>query len=143
MGDLVKLTDQIDQLLAQNTVAQGRGGESYSDGWDDALLEARALAKAHAKVQREVVEGLAATFVAQTKEINDARQELSRGVLDLLVARPEQTLAEIVTEVVKEFRRTAIVGEEHVCACDCKSAEELTEVRGSTEDAINSLKGLA
>ena len=55
MADLVKLSDQIDQLLAQNTVAQGRGGESYSDGWDDALLEVKEVALAHEKAQRKLV----------------------------------------------------------------------------------------
>lgn len=97
MAEIEKLTDQIDRLLAENNAVQAYA--EYEDGYEAGLLAARALAATHAEAQREVVEGLAATFVAQAKEIEDARQELSRGVLDLIVARPEQTLAEIVTEV--------------------------------------------
>ena len=83
----------------------------------------------------ETVEGLA-------KQIEDARFELSRGVLDLIAVRPEQTLAEIVAEVIKEFQRTATVGEEHVCECDCESAEGLGDVRKGIEAVIDDLKGL-
>lgn len=79
----------------------------------------------------ETVEGLA-------KQIEDARFELSRGVLGLIAVRPEQTLAEIVAEVVKEFQRTAPGGEGHVC----ESTEDLGDVRKGIEDVINDLKGL-
>ena len=134
MAEPIKLTDQIDRLLAEHRYEDA--GPWY-DGREETLLEVRKLAEDHAEAQRKVEE-LAATFVVQAQETEDAREELSRGVLDLIMARSEQTLAEVVAEVVKEFQRTAIVGEEHVC----ESAEDLKELRSGIEDLISDLKGL-
>lgn len=140
---------EIDKLLAEDNSAQERAGESYSIGWEEALLKARKLALAYVK-HRQGLDIGCSTLIHQLmeenavllKQVEEARFELSRGVLDLVVPRPEQTLAEIVAEVVKEFGRTAVAGGEHVCECDCDedalSWAQREEIRG----VINTLKGM-
>lgn len=81
----------------------------------------------------ETVEGL-------VKQIEDAQFELSRGVLDLAVSRPAQTLAETVAEVVEEFKSTATVGGGHKCVC---GEDELSWAqREDIRSAIDTLEGL-
>lgn len=139
MTELRKLTDQIDQLLAEHRY-EDEG--AWYDGREETLVEVRKLAAAHQEAQRKVVDELAAIFVEQAKVIEDARFELSRGVLDLIQPRPEQTLAEIVAEVVKFKATDCRECEAHVCECDCDSTEDLWEVREGVKGIIKDLKGL-
>lgn len=80
------------------------------------------------------------TVESLTKQIEDARFELSRGVLGLTVPRPAQTLAETVTEVVEEFKSTTTVGDGHKCVC---GEDELSWAqREDIRSAIDTLEGL-
>lgn len=106
MADPVKLTDQIDRLLAQNNAVQAYA--EYEDGYEAGLRAARELAAAHAEMQSEQVDNIAAVMAGLLKEYTALQKQI----------------------------------EEHVCECDCESAEDLKELRSGIEDLTSDLKGL-
>ncbi len=133
MSDLVR---EISRLLHRAE------HEEYTDdpvdwGRIGALNEVHALAVKQEELEQRELHDL-------RKQIEDARFELSRGVLNLAVPRPEQTLAELVTEVVEEFQCTAVVGEceDHVCECDCDEDKLGWSQREEVRNAISILEGL-
>lgn len=148
MSEIEKLTDQIDRLLVERNVSVGSEYEDgYENGYEAGLLAARELSAAYEEAQRVQMDNIGAVMgrllkvdTDAQKQVEDARFGLSRNVLDLIQPRPEQTLAEIVAEVVKEFRRTAVVSAKHVCECGCEDSP--VEVRDDISSIIQDLKKL-
>lgn len=105
MTEPIKLTDQIDRLLAEHRYEDA--GPWY-DGREETLLEVRKLAAAHAEMQSEQVDNIAAVMARLLKENTALQKQI----------------------------------EEHVCECDCESAEDLKELRSGIEDLTSDLKGL-
>lgn len=87
---------------------------------------------------------MAETVEDLRKQIEDARFELSRGVLNLVVPRPEQTLAELVAEVVEYKKQVyeCVECEDHVCECDCDEDKLGWSQREEVRNAISILEGL-
>lgn len=139
MSEMRKLSDQLRQMRDEGIEGEAGG---YVDGYWSAGRDAIELALAHEAAQREAVDELAVTFVGRAKEIEDARFELSRGVLGLIQPRPEQTLAEIVAEVVKFKATDCRECEAHVCECDCDEDELSWAQREDIRGVINTLKGM-
>lgn len=98
------LLAQVDEMRSRDV---GPGAEA--DGWYAALDEVKALARVDAARHHNRALSQAALCAALVKEntalreqAESARFELSRGVLDLVVPRPETSLGEVVAESVEE-----------------------------------------
>lgn len=110
----MNLIERIDKLGEE---VEGHGG--FPDGYHEALDDVK-------EVVREYQDQVNEAISKRLKVIGDARFELSRHVLDRVVATG--TLPEIVKEVIEhhsQFKQELSEEQNHVCECDCDDEDLL------------------
>lgn len=140
------LVAEIDRLLAQ--VRSALAYAEYEDGREEALMEARTLAKAYVQAQVDLVARLVKEDTARREQAEEAAQVLARA--QGLVHPGHRSLRELVEGLTERAAQDRRELEEHDCEAECDNCRwggddegpMSDDVREEIKGVIQTLEGL-